>query len=223
MKNEQFLRNLSLLGFPLLEPDKEVDVNTTIHQVLKNEDMRFIEGFPAILANAARHPSFDIDVILNLCKNEKEKRRFMHLIILSMSLYKYFHLKFWWTNELYNKMTDNDKKTINKFSKYLKKEANFTFMDYTLNPSHIRNVFENYFQSEESRVKNVKSNYEELSLEFALSQIFTPKQKALFIKKLNGEKMTKTEREYYSRLVKKKVIALANTELHGLSKKLLGY
>ena len=33
---------------------------------------------------------------------------------------------------------------------------------------------------------------------------------------------TKTEQEYYSRTVKKKVVALANSELHSLSKKLLG-
>jgi hypothetical protein len=36
-----------------------------------------------------------------------------------------------------------------------------------------------------------------------------------------GEKMTKTEREYYSRTVKKKVVALANSELYHLSRNLL--
>ena len=33
--------------------------------------------------------------------------------------------------------------------------------------------------------------------------------------------MTKTEQEYYSRSVKKKVLALANAELHSLARKLL--
>jgi len=35
--------------------------------------------------------------------------------------------------------------------------------------------------------------------------------------------MNKTEREYYSRAVKKKVAALANTDLHRLAQKLMAY
>jgi hypothetical protein len=50
-----------------------------------------------------------------------------------------------------------------------------------------------------------------------------PKQKELFKKKLKGLPLTKTEREYYSRTVKKKVVALANAELHSLSKKIWGF
>jgi hypothetical protein len=60
-----------------------------------------------------------------------------------------------------------------------------------------------------------------LSLEYSLSQVFSPKQKELFLKKLKREKLTKTEKEYFSRAVKKKVLALANPELHRLSQKLL--
>jgi hypothetical protein len=33
--------------------------------------------------------------------------------------------------------------------------------------------------------------------------------------------LTKTEREYYSRVVKKKLLALANTSLHELANKLI--
>ena len=54
-----------------------------------------------------------------------------------------------------------------------------------------------------------------------MSQMFSPKQKELFKKRLEGLPLTKTEQEYYSRSVKKKVVALANAELHGLARKLL--
>jgi len=47
------------------------------------------------------------------------------------------------------------------------------------------------------------------------------KQKELFKKGLEGLFLTKTEQEYYSRSVKKKAVALANAELHGLARKLL--
>ena len=54
-----------------------------------------------------------------------------------------------------------------------------------------------------------------------VSQLFTPKQTELFRRKLEGLPMTKTEQEYYSRSVKKKVVALANAELHDMARKLL--
>jgi hypothetical protein len=66
-----------------------------------------------------------------------------------------------------------------------------------------------------------KEKLKEFSFEYALSQIFSPKQKELFKKKLDGLPLTKTEQEYYSRTVKKKVVALANSELHSLSRSLL--
>ncbi|MFH1877188.1 MAG: hypothetical protein ABH883_00065, partial [Candidatus Omnitrophota bacterium] len=66
-----------------------------------------------------------------------------------------------------------------------------------------------------------EERFGELSLEYALSQIFSPKQKNLFFKKLRGEKMTKTEQEYYSRAVKKKITALSNSRLHKLAQKIL--
>ena len=82
-------------------------------------------------------------------------------------------------------------------------------------------MFELYFEQRAENDRRRKDKYEEFSLEYALSQVFSPKQKELFKKKLEGLALTKTEREYFSRTVKKKVVALANAELHSLSKKLL--
>ncbi len=84
-------------------------------------------------------------------------------------------------------------------------------------------MFNRYLQGGESEVKDLNARQEELDLEYALSQVFSPKQKELFFKKLKGEKLTKTEKEYSSRVVKKKAAALANSELHTLAKKYLKY
>lgn len=53
-----------------------------------------------------------------------------------------------------------------------------------------------------------------------LSTLFPPKQKELVLKKLNGEPLTKTEQEYYSRIVKKKLEALANSEIRKIASSL---
>ena len=92
---------------------------------------------------------------------------------------------------------------------------------YELSSERLKQVFKNYYAQKNHDLKNFGEKYEEMSLEFALSQMFSPKQKDLFLKRLKGELLTKTEREYFSRTVKKKATALANTELHQLAQKVL--
>jgi hypothetical protein len=50
-----------------------------------------------------------------------------------------------------------------------------------------------------------------------LDLLFSEKQKELVFKKLRGQHMTKTEREYYSRVVKKKLAAIADREMQELA------
>ena len=50
-------------------------------------------------------------------------------------------------------------------------------------------------------------------LQAHLRRLFSPKQSDLVFKKLNGESFTKTEREYYSRVVRKKLQAIADSEV----------
>ncbi len=52
-----------------------------------------------------------------------------------------------------------------------------------------------------------------VELDACLDRLFPPKQKDLIFKKLNGESFTKTEREYYSRIVRKKLQAIANFQV----------
>ena len=89
-----------------------------------------------------------------------------------------------------------------------------------MSPERLTNTFQNYFRQEEGKVTEFLSQREELELEYALSQVFSPRQKELFWKKLRDEKLSKTEKEYFSRRVRKKVLALANERLHQLAKSL---
>ena len=50
---------------------------------------------------------------------------------------------------------------------------------------------------------------------YALSFLFAPKQINIIYKLKNGERLTKTEREYFSRVIKKKLIAIK--EIAGLA------
>ena len=57
-------------------------------------------------------------------------------------------------------------------------------------------------------------------LDVCLDRLFSPKQKDLVFKKLNSESFTKTEREYYSRVVRKKLKAIANSQVGYIANRL---
>ena len=54
-------------------------------------------------------------------------------------------------------------------------------------------------------------------IQIYLDRLFSPKQKELVFKKLRQEPFTKTEREYYSRVVRKKLVAIAHREINEIA------
>ena len=107
------------------------------------------------------------------------------------------------------------------FGNSLRHGTNVRIGNYEFRLERLKQVLKNYRLKETRELKNLGDKYEEMSLEFALSQIFSPKQKELFLKRLKGAVLTKTEREYFSRTVKKKAAALANAELHHLAQRVI--
>jgi hypothetical protein len=59
------------------------------------------------------------------------------------------------------------------------------------------------------------------TLDVYLDRLFSAKQKELVFKKREGRGLTKTEREYFSRIVRKKLEAIANEEVVGLARELI--
>jgi hypothetical protein len=57
-------------------------------------------------------------------------------------------------------------------------------------------------------------------LQVHLRRLFSSKQKDLVFKKLNRKPFTKTEREYYSRVVRKKLASIANSEVSCIANRL---
>jgi hypothetical protein len=59
-----------------------------------------------------------------------------------------------------------------------------------------------------------------VDLQAHLEKLFSPKQKDLVFKKLNKMSFTKTEREYYSRVVRKKLVSIVHSEVSFVARKL---
>lgn len=222
MTDQKLLNSLSKLGFPMFEPSEEPDVNETLAAVVKSNDMRLWEAFPVLLANASESYQFTWELVARHLDTKAQEVRLHRLMLLSGALFSLYHLSFSWWSKLKKGFPPADKTLVKSWKQDLANNQTIMWDDTAFDPERMKVLFELYFEKKAEKDRRRKEKYEELSLEYALSQVFSPKQKELFKKKLEGLPLTKTEQEYYSRTVKKKAVALANAELHGLSKKLLG-
>lgn len=221
MTDRKLLNSLSKLGFPMLEPVEELDVHKTLAEVVKSRDTRLWEGFPVLLANVAENYSFSFERVEQILAHKELREQFHRLVLLSLAVYAAYHLTFSWSNRLNRNLTNEDKALVRSWSNKLVHNQDLAWNDVKFDSERLKNLFELYFERRAEKSRRRKEKYEEFSLEYALSQVFSPKQKELFKKRLGGLPLTKTEQEYYSRTVKKKVVALANSELHALSRRLL--
>lgn len=221
MKNNSLLKRVSALGFPLFGVEEDQNANLTLADMVKSKDLRLWEGFPVVLVNSAERGLFSYDKVNGYLKKPFDKTYLASLVVLSLALYKFFNLKFSWADEFYKSLSSDTKKEFNRFLEKLKGDDVLNVAGRQMSAPRLKSVFNNYFSQSKVKLNEFLSVKDELSLEYSLSQVFSPKQKELFLKKLKREKLTKTEKEYFSRAVKKKVLALANPELHRLSQKLL--
>ena len=221
MDKKTLQRQLSAFGFPLFEVQSTPDPDLVLSEVFKSKDSRLWEGFPVVLADVNQKDLFNYPALLRSLKTKSEKSQFNSLLMMSLALYEFNNLKFYWAKELLKSFPAENKNEFAAFLAKLKNNEDFKVNSVTMSPERLRNNLNNYLSRSQSALNDLLLQKQEFSLEFALSQVFSPKQKELFLKKLKGEKLTKTEKEYFSRTVKKKVHALANTELHQLCNKLM--
>ena len=217
MKHEDLIKNTSELGFNLGPEKQFTDYNRTLAEVVLSRDSRFWEAFPVMLANAAEEEGFKPEVAQAYLQAH-EKEYFKGLMIMSAALYRHLGLKFAWAGKA---VAGFARGTIVEYEANFKQGTALRIGPERLLP---RNVIENFitgFKKREERLKKAARSREQLGLEYAMARIFPPGQKRLFLKKLRGEPLTKTEGEYFSRVIKKKAQALANEDLHKMARKVI--
>lgn len=202
MLNEKLKGRLESLGFPLLETSKHGDSAALLADVVKSRDMRLWHGFPVMLANANETHQFVFDRFEKELIKKSDMENARQLVLLSADVYDKEGYKNTWL------------KTMKSFYVNAGKTKG-------LDTDKARELFRLYFMPETKKVNELLPMKNDNSLEYSMSELFSPGQKELVMKKFRGEKFTKTENEYYSRVVKKKLLAVANSDLHNLAKTLL--
>jgi hypothetical protein len=97
-----------------------------------------------------------------------------------------------------------------------------------LDIERLKKTFQNYIvevaadQREDNLTRLVEAERNAALIE-ALSELFTEKQKELIFRVLNKEKLSKTDREYFSRIVRKRLKAIRNSDLQSLAEAIVGF
>jgi len=224
MKREDLVFNLGRLGYSLVTPDvQEVGEDQVVEllaELVDSKDLRLVEGFPVVLANCAqRGMNLDFAALLAKHKPRSRKRQALEKLLLASS-------------DLLTRQGLEKPEGLEKVSASLKaKYGDLLAADLlslgrkvSLSTERLRNALRRYsanLETSRSRRKKEKAKQRRsFQLSYYLSTLFSVKQKELVLKKLNGEPLNKTEQEYFSRTVRKKLEALSNSEVRKVAKAL---
>lgn len=218
-----FYSDLSQYGYSLIHPDQETDPNELLITLSKSKDLRLLEGFPVVLANALEKDAERLNLTSTeqRLKNKVIRKRFDELVVLSFSIFKVFGLNKLFT-VAYPKGLANEKRQAEIRDSVVNNHP-LEIGKAKLDVERVKNTFLRYYLHgrEEKLAENKSKLREEFRQEFFLSLFFAPKQRDLLRKKLRGESLNKTEREYFSRVVKKKLMALVDPDLQRIALKVL--
>ncbi|MBI4430122.1 MAG: hypothetical protein HY587_00220 [Candidatus Omnitrophica bacterium] len=226
MDKNQLLDYLAEHGYALMQPEAVVEPEEVLENLPRQNDARLLKGFPVVLFNALKKKdrltweSRDWDPFKRF--NGKEATRWLHLVALSFLLFRLFGLEKHYQEKVLKlfRKCKVGKTVLSRLEGPFLKSEQVLVGDVRLSTERLKNSFRRYVTlvSDEKQASQKKH---ELELELLLSELFTPRQKDLLRKKTDAKVFTKTEREYFYRVVKKRLRALASDELHQMAKSLL--
>lgn len=221
MKKEELISALGALGYRLFTKENERVNSGKVLDVLDelsgSEDSRLIEAYPVVLANCAhRGIKLDISGLLSRHGQRSHSRSNLEkLILASCDLLAEEGL------DQPEGIEDILKTLRPKYGDLLQGEVVDLGTHRSVSTERLRRTLRRYAidleRHESAREKDRRKQLRSFQLELHLSTLFPPKQKELIFKKLKGDPLSKTEKEYYSRVVKKKLQGLANKELRKIA------
>jgi hypothetical protein len=222
MKREELVSNLSTFGYRLVSPEthrnKKYEVFELLEELADSEDPRLVEGFPVVLANCA-HQGLDLNFSALLSRQKPGGRRQQDLEMLLLA-----------SSDLLKQQGLDQPGNLESLSKTLKtKYADLLSNDLVplsnkvfLSTERLSNTLKRYtteiVTSKKARKREKDRQSRSFQLNYYLSTLFAPKQKELVLKKYHGEPLNKTEQEYFSRSVKKKLEAMTNKDVMKVAK-----
>lgn len=228
LEKELLLQDVARYGYQLVSPSSSSDPARVLHKMLTSDDGRVLEGVPVVLTNILlSNPEFDLEGVERDLPSALQKRFRLLAAVTCQFIF--------WVEE-----SDLARKSLQK---YLKKREPSVIESVKeklqshhkipigggviLDEDRLEKTYRNYVVEQmkvsETNVARKLEDQRSTMLDEALTVLFTDKQKDLMIKLLNREPLTKTDREYYSRVIKPRLKALRNPDLQTMAATLLGF
>ena len=184
-----------------------------------SDDTKVVARFPAILAICARRGlALNSQALFSRYWETSPKRQNLEkLLLISAAIFNLQGLK---APKNLDKIAESLKP---KYGELLPAGEFQLSSGMCISIKDLQNTLKAYTggQLKPSAIQAKKSPLNADSLDVYLDRLFSPKQKELVLKKRDGQAFTKTEREYYSRIVRKKLNAIASEKLVELARKLV--
>ncbi len=227
MSRKELLEGLASYGYPLSKPVSTYQGTGLLRSLLKQSDPRLLEGFPVVLAHLLRKQSqFEWESPPWNPKrslSDLEQKRLSRLLSLSYLLFRFFGLERMYqerVQRLLSKLSSSWERGVSSLEAAFQESRSVKLdRNLSLSAERLKTQFQNYVVH---RPKSDAAQKRKKMLEFELllSEFFTPRQKELLAKRQTGRPFTKTEREYFYRVVRKRLKALAHEELHQFARSL---
>ena len=222
----QLLDSLAEWGYPLMKLQAAGEPEPVLEDLLKQNEVRLLEGFPVVFLNALKEKkalkweSRQWNSARQF--SPKSQARLAQFMSVSLLLFRLFGVEKKYQDRTYRLLlkTERGEETLALLESFFAQSEPVKMDGWELSTERLKTNFRNYVvhPGEEA---GAQKRARELELELLLSELFTPRQKELLRKRLQGDPLKKTEREYYYRVVKKRLKALASEELHQMARSLL--
>ncbi len=220
MNKSNLLDQLAQYGYVLMKPKATQSPEKLLEALLKQDDARFLEGFPVVLANALgekENLEWEHSKWHGAGLSAKSRKKLVVMLALSYYLFRLFGLSEQMEKralKLVNKLKGNE--TFANLNEPFTQSKDVKADGVSLSTERLKDTFRKYVLMS-NQGEEVEKKKRALELELLLSELFSPRQKELLEKRLEGKPFTKTEREYFYRVVKKRLKALASDELHQMA------
>lgn len=227
LEKELLLRDVERYGYHLAQPT-HANPAQVLQRMVLSDDGRVLEGIPVVLTNILlSQTAVDLKSVELTLPSARQKRfrilaavtyLFLFLVPESESARKHIsdYLK-----QREPALIDSVKVKLQNHHQIQVGE------NVVLDEERLKKTYENYaldqFKQTQTSISKKLEERRSTMLDEAISKLFTDKQKDLMLKVMNHESLTKTEREYYSRVIKPRLKALRNLDLQTMAATLLGY
>lgn len=227
LEKELLLRDVERYGYHLAQAET-ANPGQVLRRMVTSDDGRVLEGLPVVLTHMlVTNRPVDLEEV-EMALPTGLQRRFR---VLSAVTYLFL---FWVSNcdsarkKLLQYLRGREPSLIENVQDKLRSQGKVNVGgSLTLDAERLEKTYKNYvveqfMDTQASFTKKLEEKRQGV-FENAVSELFTEKQRDLMFKMLNHESLTKTEREYYSRVVKPRLKALRNPDLQSVAATLLGY